>query len=91
MLKLVNHFRLTLFTYRIAIDFITVNPILLITDTRTSCLRKNRSLNNHNQSFPRLRTYQLHTLTAMMYVIAANVVAPARSSFKNVEPAISFG
>jgi hypothetical protein len=91
MLKLVNRFRLTLFTYRIAIDFITINPVLLITDTRASCLRKNRSLNNHNQYFPILSKYQHHTLAAMMYAIAANVVAPARSSFKNVEPAISFG
>jgi hypothetical protein len=91
MFKLANGFRLTLFTYRIAIDFVTVNSVLLITDTRTSCLRKNRSLNNQDQYFPILRKYQHHTLTAMMYVIAANVVAPARSSFKNVEPAISFG
>jgi hypothetical protein len=91
MLKLVNRFKLTLFTYCIAVNLITVNPILLITNTRASSLRKNRSLNNHNQYFPILSRHQHHTLTAMMYVIAANVVAPARSSFKNVEPTISFG
>jgi hypothetical protein len=51
---------LTLFTYRITINLITINPIFLIANTRPTRVRKNRSLNLISTLLPLSLTNFLH-------------------------------